>query len=135
MRTIEEIKADIEECSCFGTQSKLDALWLEWFRCLFYSIEPDRLSEICQAEREQRAVVLPCKVGDTVWINFTPKWPANPEHKGKWFTKEAEIERIKLGVKGLSLQTYIKSFTPDDFGKTVFLSYEAAQSALEGGAK
>ena len=27
----------------------------------------DRLEEICQAEREGRCVVLPCKVGDTVW--------------------------------------------------------------------
>ena len=94
-------------------------------------ISCERLGEICQAERAGRCMVLPCKVGDTVWINFTPKYPANPKDKGKWFTGEAEIERIKLGVKGLSFQTYITSFTLSEIGKTVFFTNEAAVAALQ----
>ena len=85
------------------------------------------------AERDGRVAVLPCKVGDTVWINYTPKHPANPEHKGKWFTREVEIERVKIGVKGLSFQTYLKSFALSELGKTVFLTRAEAEAALKGG--
>lgn len=67
MRTVEEIKADIEACSCSGTQQRLDDLWLEWFRCVAYQVQPDRLREMCEAERSGRYVVMPCKVGDTVY--------------------------------------------------------------------
>ena len=30
----------------------------------------DRLTEICNAERDGRLVVLPCKVGDTLWLAY-----------------------------------------------------------------
>ena len=37
-------------------------------------VSPDRLRELAQADREGRCVVLPCKVGDTVYrvITLTP---------------------------------------------------------------
>lgn len=57
-RTVEEIKADIENVSATGTQKQLDLVWLEWFRVAANDIEPERLVEICQAERENRLVVL-----------------------------------------------------------------------------
>ncbi len=39
---------------------------LEQFREITSGISLDRLREICDAERDGRLVVLPCKVGDTV---------------------------------------------------------------------
>ena len=64
MRSIEEIKADIEKCSVIGAQKQLDGFWLEWFRAVASGVEPDRLETICAAEKDGRCVVLPCKRGD-----------------------------------------------------------------------
>lgn len=46
-------------------------------------MEPERVAELAQAERDGRLVVLPCKVGDTVYRVFHPKGckPAIGEHK------------------------------------------------------
>ena len=70
MRTVDEIKADIA-ATASGTQHQHDAAWLEWFRAVAQGIEPDRLEEICNAERDGRCVVLPCKAGDTVYMVAT----------------------------------------------------------------
>jgi hypothetical protein len=40
----------------------LNKLWHEFYENITDSIPIDRLEEICQAEREGRCVVLPCKV-------------------------------------------------------------------------
>ena len=90
-RTIEEIKADIEV-----RQHDLSSLY-EKFNARFplhekeiaelkdelrlviehesvkrntaiCGIPLDRLEAICQAERDGRCIILPCKVGDTVWV-------------------------------------------------------------------
>lgn len=53
----EEIKAPFTE----GTAIKLAAQALE--------TGPSRLRELAEADRAGRLVVLPCKVGDTVWFN------------------------------------------------------------------
>lgn len=133
MRTVEEIKGDIEYFSIVGPQHKLDMVWLEWFRAVAGTIEPDRLDAICQAEREQRAVVLPCKVGDTVY-EITSIFDGQKVHR--------EIkERAITGLGGnqlnpiwmVSKEPYEIRFHPSQFGKTVFLTPEAAQAALDGG--
>ena len=47
---------------------------LEQFREITSGISLDRLREICDAERDGRCVVLPCKVGDTVgWCHAMPE--------------------------------------------------------------
>lgn len=82
MRRIEEIKADLKDC--YSCESKA-CLFPETTHCgkpqdesvVTYEAEMgkalinlfglDRLEEICNAEREGRCVVLPCKLGDTVY--------------------------------------------------------------------
>ena len=44
-------------------------------------------------------IVPPCKVGDYVWLVFTPKYPANPNDYGKWFMSQDGVQRIILGKK------------------------------------
>ena len=91
----------------------------------------DHIRELLKAEKDGRLVVPPCKVGDTVWI------------KGDKFP--AEIEEIRITDDGVYF-AYVEydkgyeetevwdngEFTLSDIGKTVFLTREAAEKALEG---
>lgn len=86
----------------------------------------ERLRELAEADKDGRLVVLPhCKLGDTVyWL-----------HDKK--ITECRVYRIQESAKGV--QIAIKStvshgvFSVDDyFGKTIFLTREEAEKALEG---
>ena len=91
----------------------------------------DPIRGLLKAEKDGRLVVPPCKVGDTVWI------------KGDKFP--AEIEEIRITDDGIYF-AYVEydrgyeetevwdncEFTLSDIGKTVFLTREAAEKALEG---
>lgn len=85
-----------------------------------------RASAIMDAEREGRLLVLPCKVGDTVyWI------------KGKAIL-EVYIQWFETNAYGwCACGTYPPMATPTfrfaDFGKTVFLTREEAEATLERG--
>lgn len=89
-----------------------------------YSIH--RMVELMRADKDGRLVVLPyCKLGDTVyWL-----------HDKK--ITECRVYRIQESTKGV--QIAIKStvshgvFSVDDyFGKSIFLTREEAEKALEG---
>lgn len=78
----------------------------------------DRLRELIQAERDGRLVVLPCKVGDTVYAAETaPVVPLYVTHVGVWLdgADGGDWEDLK------------------NIGKTVFLTREEAEAALKGG--
>lgn len=86
----------------------------------------ERLRELAKADKDGRLVVLPyCKLGDTVyWL-----------HDKK--ITECRVYRIQENTKGV--QIAIKStvshgvFSVDNyFGKTIFLTREEAEKALEG---
>lgn len=87
-------------------------------------IIPDHWAELFKAECEGRLLVLPCKVGDTVyWI------------KGKAIL-EVYIQWFETNAYGwCACGTYPPMATPTfrfaDFGKTVFLTKAAAEAALE----
>jgi hypothetical protein len=70
----------------------------------------DRLRELVEADKNGRVVVLPCKVGDTVYMI---SWRLNGRH---------EIEERVFSL------TY---FDPAKYGKDYFLSREEAEKALE----
>lgn len=89
-----------------------------------YSIH--RMVELMRADKDGRVVVLPhCKLGDTVYWFHDKK------------ITECRVYRIQENEKGV--QIAIKStvshgaFSVDDyFGKTIFLTREEAEKALEG---
>lgn len=56
MRTIEKIKKEVQYMMALGTQEQIDEVWLEWFRKVAMDIKPDRLEQICNAEREGKLV-------------------------------------------------------------------------------
>ena len=92
----------------------------------------DRLRELAEADKEGRCVVLPCKVGDTVWFI-----------KSAFSMAHFPIEAKYVSLRGLStdgdvwlsaITSYNKisrSFYGSDIGKTVFLTREAAEAALK----
>ena len=86
-----------------------------------------RLRELAEAEKDGRVVVLPCKVGDTVYFALLGRI----------------IEKQVFSIVSFSNSTRIycggtsEYFRPEDMGKTFFLAREEAEKALQemGGKK
>lgn len=73
----------------------------------------------------------PCKIGDKIWLVFSPKHPANPADKGKWFMIEDGVQRIIFGAKGLSIETWNVGTIPEkEINKQLFFTKEEAEKAL-----
>ena len=87
-------------------------------------VEPSRLHELAEADKDGRVVVLPCKVGDTVWRIVRDGEPhiTRDEVRDMYFADDMTpcVELVGGRV----------TFT-EKFGKTVFLSREEAEKALE----
>ena len=84
-----------------------------------YSIS--RMVELMKADKEGRVVILPCKVGDTVYFALLGRI----------------IEKQVFSIVSFSNSTRIycggtsEYFRPEDIGKTFFLTREEAEKALE----
>lgn len=88
----------------------------------------DRLRELAEADKDGRVVVLPCKVGDTVWVildgaKCVRRCVVEYATIGRYFTvivfHTADRTREQYGVPAGA------------FGKTVFLTSEEVEKALE----
>lgn len=121
LMSIQTVKENIE---ILETETPEDAGYL-------LQLEHERhVLELLQAEAEGRLIVLPCKVGDTVYIS---------EHRFA-----AQIEEIVIdAMSGITFNwaEYDRGpeetelwddgwFEPSDFGKTVFLSRAEAEAAI-----
>ena len=82
----------------------------------------DRLRELAEADKDGRMVVLPCKVGDTVYFALLGRI----------------IEKQVFSIVSFSNSTRIycggtsEYFRPEDIGKTFFLARAEAEKALRG---
>ena len=87
-------------------------------------VEPSRLRELAEADKDGRCVVLPCKVGDTVWRIVRDGEPhiTRDEVRDMYFADDMTpcVELVGGRV----------TFT-EKFGKTVFLSRAEAERALQ----
>ena len=82
----------------------------------------DRLLELAEADKDGRLVVLPCKVGDKLYRVFDGNISEHEVLNMKYFARQG-----RLGID-------MTSFFPDAgrlIGKTVFLTREEAEEALE----
>lgn len=88
----------------------------------------DRLRELKQADDEGRCVVLPCKVGETVYTTrwFDTFWETCTDSRGELFRRK----QFQHKVTKEKFSPFSLDYT--GFGKTVFLTYEEAEAALEG---
>lgn len=94
----------------------------------------DKADEIAEADKDGRVVVLPCKVGDTVWVTRNP-WT------GKLLKKplDAYVNGMKMYSHGLYVNLLFdtrkingtRDYEINHIGKTVFLTREEAEKALE----
>ena len=84
----------------------------------------DRLRELAEADKDGRVVVLPCKVGDTVWRIIRDGEPhiTRDEVRDMYFADDMTLCVELVGGR--------VTFT-EKFGKTVFLSREEAERALQ----
>lgn len=88
-----------------------------------------RMRELIKADKAGRLVVLPCKVGDTVWAILD----------GAKYARECKVDFVNIGSFGTTIVFVVKDglreqygVTAAAFGKTVFLTREKAKEALEG---
>lgn len=87
----------------------------------FNGLPIDRLRELAEADKDGRLVVLPCKVGDTVYFALLGRI----------------VEKQVFSIVSFSNSTRIycggtsEYFRPEDIGKTFFLTREEAEKALE----
>ena len=102
---------------------------------LLHDCDVDRMRELAEADKDGRVVVLPCKVGDTVWVTRNP-WT------GKLLKKplDAYVNGVKMYSHGIYVNFLFdtrkingtRDYEINHIGKTVFLTREEAEAALEG---
>jgi hypothetical protein len=99
-------------------------------------LSPEEVQELAKAKADGRLVVLPCKVGDTVYHRSGQHTIDDiqlfyPRQNGH--VPEERIGKLQIRLGSLNyagLQTF--ATYADEIGKTVFLSREAAEKALGG---
>ena len=122
----------------------------EQLRQLCQGCDLDRLEELAEADKDGRLVVLPCKVGDTVWavsgkiikceieetylydgggIEYFVTFDCDgADCKGCPFNR---WEQDCSGERYCKCEYGCSSFKDSDIGKTVFFTHEEAEAALE----
>lgn len=130
MSRILELLAQIDKANAEHSPSRradyADAL-VDELRGIFTD---DRLAEIAQAERDGRLVVLPCKVGDTVYVlpNYTAYWDDIEETK---ITGAAQFMYGGKASNQVVTSLCLCFIWERDFGVRLFLTRAEAESALE----
>lgn len=141
------------ECLEVGGNCAMNCKWEEaaWSRLAAYEdkeLEPEEITAmqhtldeyhkvadpLLRAQADGRLVVLPCKVGDTLWVTRNP-WT------GKLLKKplDACVNGMKMYSHGLYVNLLFdtrkingtRDYEINHIGKTVFLTREEAKAALE----
>ena len=94
----------------------------ETLRQLCQNCDLDRLKKLAEADRDGRVVVRPCKVGDTLFRVFAGEIL---EHKVRNMRYLAIQGRWDIDT------TPFCSYVESSIGKTIFLTHEQAERALE----
>ena len=96
-----------------------------------------RLSDLVLADQEGRLVVLPCKVGDRVWVTRAYGKPFDAPREGhvrKFVVHDDELVFLEALIwmdLGEGKNEY--GYRTESFGKIVHLTREEAEAALKGG--
>mgnify|MGYP006873256631 CR=1 FL=1 len=123
----------IENAKAIDIAAPEEKAWVDGYMACLDEIgtwDVDRLRELAEADKAGRLMVLKCKPGDTVYlIKFLYLWADRPI--------EVKVERVANYVRSDLLYTAVtrdkvmRSFVGADVGKTVFLTREEAEKALE----
>lgn len=97
----------------------------------FEGVSVDRLLELAAADKEGRVVVLPCKVGDTIY--FAHAHPILQYTVTGYDMGKSSILHVRSKhVDKETGQTFNFTFSPKALGDDVFLTREEAERAMEG---
>lgn len=120
------------------------SLWAEWdamMRVLNSIGSYDRLRELAEADKEGRAVILPCKDWlDVVFGDQVLFWGIDKDYVEQPIREISvdDAERIEwydgyktVYLKGTDENGEAWEFYPEEIGKTVFLTREEAEAALK----
>ena len=130
LASVREISPEAE----YAINKQADNIIERLDKLLHQTDDDARLRELAEADKAGRLVVLPCKVGDTVWVTRNP-WT------GKLLKKP--LDAYANGMKKFSHGLYVnllfdarkingtRDYEINHIGKTVFLTREAAEKALE----
>lgn len=120
--------AAYEDTGLMPEEIDMDHEAAETLRQLCRGCDLDRLEELAEAEKDGRLMVLPCKVGQRVFALLD-----TDKH-----ISECEVKRIGLGneigfvgLEPIGARGREYGVAQNGFGKTVFLTQEEAEKALE----
>lgn len=88
----------------------------------------DRLEELVEADREGRCVVLPCKIGDTVYDIQMEKITEKTIISIPFLLSKSVNH---LCLHAINNRDALTTIDTENLGKTVFLTREEAEAALE----
>ena len=91
----------------------------------------ERIRELLKADKEGRLVVLPCKVGDTVWIVGTVRKLYSAKVRTFFCGHPSAVRGDDDGGHIHMIRTTECDIPMQEFGKTVFLTREEAEKALQ----
>ena len=121
--------ADYKDTMLEPEEIDMDHEAAEQLRQLCRNCDLDRLEKLAEADKDGRTVVLPCKVGDTLY-----------EVTGRKTISEYRVKAIRVELfcvfieweieKGFVWQS-LAGITQNEIGKTVFLTRKEAEKALE----
>ena len=114
--------ADHEDTERTPEEIDMDHEAAEQLRHLCRDCDLDRLEELAEADRDGRVVVRPCNVGDTLFRVFAGEIL---EHKVRNMRYLAIQGRWDIDT------TPFCSYVESSIGKTIFLTREEAEAALE----
>lgn len=96
----------------------------------------ERISELVEADRDGRIVVLPCKVGESLWVHDKDGAPREMEFDPPDIRchcrQEDNLCMALCSAKNTGVCAYRLRNDGTDLGRKVFLTREAAEAALKG---
>lgn len=121
LASVREISPEAE----YAINSHADSIIERLDKLLKKTDEDARTRELAAADKEGRALILPCKVGDTVWRIVRDGEPhiTRDEVRDMYFADDMTLCVELVGGR--------VTFT-EKFGQTVFLTREEAERAMEG---
>ena len=99
----------------------------------FEGVSINRMIELTQAEKDERLVVLPCKVGDMVWC-ISRAYKTISQYTAAGYLNDGfrwKVRMKKTIPSWVGNKTEHKYVAFNAFGKTVFLTREEAEAALK----
>ena len=94
-------------------------------------VHPCRLRELAEADKDGRCVVLPCKVGDTVWIVGAVRKLYSAKVRTFFCGHPSAVRGRDPDGHIHMIRTTECDIPMQEFGKTVFLSREEAEKAMQ----